>query len=54
LSGFSPRRPENPLESPAHAAAVAGDVPQLAALDAELDAWRIPAELRAASRRIGS
>lgn len=38
----------------AHAAAGAGDVSGLLALDAELDAWRIPAELRDASRRIGS
>ena len=38
----------------AHAAAVAGDVPALLALDTELDAWRIPFELRDASRRIGS
>lgn len=38
----------------AHAAAVAGDRDLLLALDAELDAWRIPAELRDASRRIGS
>lgn len=38
----------------AHAAAVAGDIPFLLALDAELDAWRIPFELRDASRRIGS
>jgi urease accessory protein len=45
---------EIPSFARAHAAAVAGDVPQLAALDAELDAWRIPAELRDASRRIGS
>ena len=38
----------------AHAAAVCGDVPALLALDTELDAWRIPFELRDASRRIGS
>lgn len=38
----------------AHAAAVAGDGESLLAHDAELDAWRIPAELRDASRRIGS
>jgi len=38
----------------AHAAAVAGNVPALLALDTELDAWRIPFELRDASRRIGS
>ena len=38
----------------AHAAAAAMDLAALLALDAELDAWRIPAELREASRRIGS
>jgi len=38
----------------AHAAAAAMNVVGLLALDAELDAWRIPAELREASRRIGS
>lgn len=45
---------EIPFFARAHAAAVAGDVEALLALDAELDAWRIPAELRDASRRIGS
>ncbi len=45
---------EIPFFSRAHAAAVAGDADALLALDAELDAWRIPAELRDASRRIGS
>jgi urease accessory protein len=34
--------------------AAAGDVAGLAALDHELDAWRMAAELRDASRRIGS
>lgn len=43
-----------PLFARAHAAAVAMDLDALLALDAELDAWRIPAELREASRRIGS
>ena len=38
----------------AHAASVDGDCSTLHALDRELDAWRIPAELRDASRRIGS
>ena len=45
---------EIPFFARAHAAAVAGDGKLLLALDAELDAWRIPAELRDASRRIGS
>ncbi|MES2476333.1 MAG: urease accessory UreF family protein [Verrucomicrobiota bacterium] len=45
---------EIPFFAQAHAAAVAGDADALLALDAELDAWRIPAELRDASRRIGS
>jgi len=38
----------------AHRAAVAGDAIRLVELDAELDAWRLPAEVRDASRRIGS
>lgn len=38
----------------AHTAVGAGDLDSLLILDAELDAWRIPAELRDASRRIGS
>jgi len=45
---------EIPFFARAHASAVVGDVEQLLALDAELDAWRISAELRDASRRIGS
>ncbi len=45
---------EIPMFSRAHAAAIDGDEETLLALDAELDAWRIPAELRDASRRIGS
>ena len=45
---------EIPFFVRAHAAAVAGDDATLLSLDAELDAWRIPAELRDASRRIGS
>jgi urease accessory protein len=45
---------EIPMFARAHLAAVVGDVDVILALDAELDAWRIPAELRDASRRIGS
>lgn len=45
---------EIPLFVRAHAAAVSGNLDELLSLDAELDAWRIPAELRDASRRIGS
>jgi urease accessory protein len=45
---------EIPFFVRAHAAAVAGDLSGLLEMDAELDAWRIPAELRDASRRIGS
>jgi urease accessory protein len=45
---------EIPFFARAHAAAVSENPDELLALDAELDAWRIPAELRDASRRIGS
>jgi len=45
---------EIPMFARAHAAAVSGDAAELLRLDAELDAWRVPAELRDASRRIGS
>ncbi len=45
---------ELPFFARAHAAAVAQDSDELFALDTELDAWRIPSELRDASRRIGS
>jgi urease accessory protein len=45
---------EIPFFVRAHAASVDGDVSALRVLDSELDAWRIPAELRDASRRIGS
>ncbi|MES2923381.1 MAG: urease accessory UreF family protein [Verrucomicrobiota bacterium] len=45
---------EIPYFARAHAAAVEGNCEMLLELDAELDAWRIPAELRDASRRIGS
>lgn len=38
----------------AHTAAANRDTNELVAIDTELDAWRIPAELRDASRRIGS
>ncbi|HEY1120313.1 MAG TPA: urease accessory UreF family protein [Haloferula sp.] len=38
----------------AHEAALREDNTALLALDAELDAWRLPAETRDASRRIGS
>lgn len=45
---------EIPFFVRAHASALAHDISGLLAIDAELDAWRIPAELRDASRRIGS
>jgi urease accessory protein len=45
---------EIPFFARAHAAAVSAEAEVLLELDAELDAWRIPAELRDASRRIGS
>lgn len=45
---------EIPFFVRAHASALANDISGLLAIDAELDAWRIPAELRDASRRIGS
>lgn len=45
---------EIPFFARAHAAVVAGELETLLEIDAELDAWRIPAELRDASRRIGS
>lgn len=45
---------EIPIFARAHAAAIDGNLSELLKLDAELDAWRIPAELRDASRRIGS
>jgi urease accessory protein len=43
-----------PMLARAHAAAVAGDLPALAALDRELDAWKLADEQRQASRRMGS
>ncbi len=45
---------EIPYLARTHAAAVAGDWAALRALDEELDAWKPAAELRAASRQIGS
>lgn len=45
---------EIPLFARAHAAALAEEGSVLLEIDRELDAWRIPAELRDASRRIGS
>jgi urease accessory protein len=45
---------EIPFFARAHAAATTPDHQALLAIDRELDAWRIPAELRDASRRIGS
>ena len=45
---------EIPMFAQAHAAAVLADDGLLLLLDSELDAWRIPEELRDASRRIGS
>ena len=45
---------EIPFFARAHAAAVIMDGDALLEIDRELDAWRIPAEIRDASRRIGS
>jgi urease accessory protein len=45
---------ELPYFVQAHRAAGEGDTSRLLDLDAELDAWRLPAETRDASRRIGS
>lgn len=45
---------ELPYFAEAHAAAGKSDTTRLLELDAELDAWRLPAETRDASRRIGS
>ncbi len=45
---------EIPFFAKAHSAAISESMDDLLALDVELDAWRIPAELRDASRRIGS
>ena len=38
----------------AHASSRAADLPALAALDHEINAWKIPSELRSASLRLGS
>jgi len=43
-----------PMLARAHAAAMAGRTADLAALDRELDAWKLAAELRQASQRMGS
>ena len=45
---------ELPYFAQAHEAATKDDAARLLELDAELDAWRLPAETRDASRRIGS
>lgn len=43
-----------PMLARAHAAAAAGNLAELAALDRELDGWKLAAELRQASQRMGS
>lgn len=43
-----------PFFRKAHLAAAAGKIHDLLEMDSELDAWRIPAELRDAGRRVGS
>ncbi len=45
---------ELPYLRRAHAAAAAGNIELLRALDDELEAWKLAAELRTASRQIGS
>jgi urease accessory protein len=45
---------EIPMFARAHRAALEQSLEVLCAIDAELDAWRIPEETREASRRIGS
>lgn len=45
---------ELPYLSRAHAAVVAEDAATLRAMDGELDAWKLAAELRSASRKLGS
>jgi urease accessory protein len=45
---------ELPFLARAHRAAVQEDLPRLRALDDELEAWKLAAELRQASRQIGS
>ena len=45
---------ELPLLAKAHALAASGDLDALRSLDDELDAWKLAAELRQASRQLGS
>jgi urease accessory protein len=45
---------ELPFLAKAHAAAACGDLLSLRSLDDELDAWKLAAELRNASRQLGS
>lgn len=45
---------ELPFFARAHGAAGGGDLAELVRMDGELDAWRIPPELRDAGRRVGS
>jgi urease accessory protein len=45
---------ELPMLAAAHACAVDGDTNKLRSLDDELEAWKLSAELRQASRQIGS
>ncbi len=45
---------ELPYLARAHAAAAGGEMEKLRAMDDELDAWKLAAELRSASRRLGS
>ena len=45
---------EVPVLAAAHAMAGCGDLSGLRELDGELDAWKLPSELRAASRQLGS
>lgn len=45
---------ELPYLTDAHAVAAEGNVEGLRAMDRELDAWKLAAELRAASRQLGS
>lgn len=45
---------ELPFLLQAHTAAASGDLEALQAMDCELDGWKLAAELRSASRRLGS
>jgi len=47
-------RQELPYLRYAHESSAANDLPGLAALDREINAWKIPAELRSASARLGA